>query len=83
VSTEKTISFEDEWTRYTSNKGCLENCEFCSKDCKYLTPTEQQQNENFVKTGQRDLHICSKYNTRLYHKSAHPALFKCEACLKN
>jgi hypothetical protein len=56
---------------------------FCSEACQYLTPSEQQQNENFVKTGKKGFHECAKYETRLYHYTAHPQIFKCKACVQD
>lgn len=55
---------------------------FCPVDCRYLNQNEEQQNENFYKTGHRGLHECMKFNTRVYHKSYHPRLLKCEECFK-
>jgi hypothetical protein len=50
--------------------------EFCSRDCKYLNITEEQQNM----LGTSQPHICIKYDTRLYHLMAHPELYRCEKC---
>ena len=54
------------------------NNEFCPRDCEYLNMTEEQQDMSKATKP----HVCLKYNTRLYHLTAHPDLYKCEECYK-
>ncbi len=56
------------------------NNDFCLPTCKFLSITEDKQDMIKVITGSRPFHICNKYDKRLYHKSAHPHIFKCEEC---
>lgn len=52
----------------------------CPMTCKYLNITEWGQSELKKTTGETIPHWCLKYDTKLYHLSAHPRLFKCEEC---
>lgn len=50
--------------------------EYCKSDCRYLSITEERQQEGT----KNPPHICLKYNVRLYHLLAHPYIYKCEQC---
>jgi hypothetical protein len=56
------------------------NKDFCPRDCKFLSLTEEQQQQQ--NRGNHTPHICLKYDTKLYHLLAHPDLYKCERCYK-
>lgn len=59
------------------------NNKFCPRDCKHLSITEEKQNmfggaiDWFYK-----IHLCCKYNERVFHLGAHPDLYKCKQCVK-
>lgn len=55
-----------------------ENLDFCPNNCPNLNLTEEQQNM----LDEPKLHFCTKYKVRLYHRLAHPNLYKCEQCFK-
>ena len=46
---------------------------FCKRDCKYLSPTEEEQKKG-------EFHYCSKYKKYLLHLGAHPKLRAVEGC---
>lgn len=56
---------------------------FCPRDCEHLSITEEQQN---MFGGAIDwynkIHICRKYNVRVFHMSRHPDLYRCAQCVK-
>ena len=56
------------------------NSEFCLMTCEHLNITEWDQSELKKTTGVLIPHECLKYDTRLYHRAAHPKLFKCDKC---
>jgi hypothetical protein len=43
-------------------------------DCKYMTVKEGNQSEN------KEPHMCSKYDTRIYHLGRHPRLIPIDEC---
>ena len=57
----------------------MDKFNFC-KDCKYIEPTEEEQNYIFRKTRQKPDHFCKKYNKRIMHKEHHPDLLKLNEC---
>lgn len=56
---------------------------FCPRDCKYLSLTEKRQRELKNITGIDSVHLCNKYNIRLFHLSREPDLYRCGECIKN
>lgn len=54
------------------------NKDFCPRDCKHLSITEERQQQQ--NRGNHAPHTCLKYNVRLYHLLAHPDLYRCERC---
>lgn len=60
------------------------NSEYCPRDCKHLSITEEHQNmfggaiDWFYK-----IHICCKYNERVFHLGAQPDLYRCAKCIKD
>ena len=57
--------------------------EFCPQDCEYINFSESEQEYVHTLTKRTPPHWCEKYDTRLWHFSAHPNLYKCEECAKN
>lgn len=58
--------------------------EYCPRECPYLNITEENQQK--FKTDLPDefrVHICLKYNARLWHLLAHPDLYKCNECYRS
>lgn len=47
---------------------------FCDPECEHLNPRETDQD----KTKQR--HICTKYHNQVFHRNAHPFLWRCNEC---
>lgn len=56
------------------------NNDFCPRDCEHLSLTEADQSR--LHTIRVRAHFCLKYNTRLYHLTAHPDLYKCKECFE-
>jgi hypothetical protein len=52
---------------------------FCCPDCEFLSITEMEQNN--IKDGNKESHICKKYNKRLVHGIYHPELVKLDECI--
>lgn len=57
--------------------------EYCPRDCRYLSITEERQDAIKGVVKPTPHHICLKYDARLYHLSAHPDLYRCEECIKD
>lgn len=58
--------------------------EYCPRNCQYLNITEDQQQslkENLSEEFR--IHVCLKYNARLWHLLAHPDLYRCTECYKD
>ncbi len=52
---------------------------FCDTNCKWLSPTEKEQDMTPIKNS----HRCAKYrNIRLFHHGAHPLIYKCRECFE-
>jgi hypothetical protein len=54
-------------------------CAVCDA-CKYLTPTEKQQDEEQFQRGMRTPHSCKKHGWKLLHHGAHPYIPKPPEC---
>jgi len=52
----------------------MDNLVFCKENCEYLNPTEYEQTKN------KEHHICSKYNKRVWHIKYHPLLVRIKGC---
>lgn len=46
----------------------------CPKDCKYLSPKEEDQKPY-------EHHFCLKYHVVLFHGGLHPSLSPCKQCI--
>ena len=49
---------------------------FCPPNCKYLKPTEEEQDKQELKSP----HICQKYMVSLFHRGCHPNIVRLEDC---
>jgi hypothetical protein len=58
-------------------------CEFAYSDpyyceeCVFLSPKEHEH------VNKKERHYCSKYRKRIYHKHAHPNLFRLKECMRD
>lgn len=55
------------------------NSILCPVDCKYIHPPEEQPISIRGVTG----HVCTNYDTKIYHNGHHPRIEKCPECLNN
>lgn len=49
---------------------------FCEPDCEHLSPTENEQKYQDLKSG----HRCKQYRTRVFHLGDHPKIYRCAPC---
>jgi hypothetical protein len=57
--------------------------DFCPRDCKYLSVSEEKQKVTDKVSRKAYEHRCWKYDVKLYHLLAHPDLYKCEECYRD
>ena len=53
---------------------------FCEDICRFLSITEQRQDQEYEKTKKRPYHICLRYKKNVYHFLMHPKLYRLDEC---
>jgi len=52
---------------------------FCD-GCRWLSPTEEQQEMEFYKSGSKLNHECNLHDQRVYHYEHHPRIVRVTNC---
>jgi hypothetical protein len=52
---------------------------FCN-ECRYLCPTEKEQDISFKERKTHGVHMCKYFNKPVYHGSYHPKIMKRSEC---